>query len=124
VSACHWPDAPGAGTVVTIVVDDRSVDAGLAGHERFVQLKSDATLTKKGPARGRGSHLSARGVALARAVGAELGPIARVLTSTSPRAIETAIAMGLAVDETVELPSGYVPGEVDSMSSGPGRSPM
>jgi hypothetical protein len=28
------------------------------------------------------------------------------------RAIETAVAMGFAVDDTVELPSGYVPGEV------------
>ena len=31
----------------------------------------------------------------------------------TPRAIETAIAMGFAVDDTIELPSGYVPGEVD-----------
>jgi broad specificity phosphatase PhoE len=56
--------------------------------------------------------LSAQGVALARAVGAELGPIAYVVTSAAPRAIETAIAMGVAVDDTVDLPSGYVPGEV------------
>jgi hypothetical protein len=35
-----------------------------------------------------------------------------VLTSAAPRAIETAIAMGVAVDDTVDLPSGYVPGEV------------
>src|SRR5215211_5741433 len=69
-------------------------------------------VTKKGPARDRGSHLSAQGVALARAVGAELGPIAYVVTSAAPRAIETAIAMGVAVDDTVDLPSGYVPGEV------------
>jgi broad specificity phosphatase PhoE len=73
---------------------------------------------------GCGSHLSAQGIALARAMGAELGPIARVLTSTSPRAIETAIAMGLAVDETVDLPSGYVSGRWNSMSSGAGRSLM
>jgi broad specificity phosphatase PhoE len=71
------------------------------------------SLTKKGAARGRGSHLSAEGVALARGVGVELGPIAYVLTSTAPRAIETAIAMGLAVDDAVEMPSGYLPGEVD-----------
>jgi SAM-dependent methyltransferase len=31
---------------------------------------------------------------------------ARVVTSASPRAIETAVAMGFAVDDTVELPSG------------------
>jgi hypothetical protein len=36
-----------------------------------------------------------------------------VVTSASPRAFETAIAMGLAVDDTVDLPSGYVPGEVE-----------
>jgi broad specificity phosphatase PhoE len=69
--------------------------------------------TKKGTARGRGSHLSAEGVVLARTVGESLGPFAYVLASASPRAIETAVAMGFAVDDTVELPSGYVPGEVD-----------
>jgi broad specificity phosphatase PhoE len=69
--------------------------------------------TRKGAARGRGSHLSAGGVALARAVGASLGGFALVVTSASPRAVETAVAMGFAVDDTVELPSGYVAGEVD-----------
>jgi broad specificity phosphatase PhoE len=78
---------------------------------RWLEVRRHSA-TKQGPARGRGSHLSARGVALARAVGAELGPIAYVLTSTAPRAIETAVAMGVSVDDTVELPSGYVPGEV------------
>jgi broad specificity phosphatase PhoE len=70
------------------------------------------SLTRKGPDRGRGSHLSAEGVALARQVGGSLGPFARVVTSASPRAVETALAMGFAVDDTLELPSGYVPGEV------------
>jgi broad specificity phosphatase PhoE len=78
---------------------------------RWLEVRRHS-LTKKGPARERGSQLSAQGVALARAVGAELGPIAYVLTSAAPRAIETAIAMGVAVDDTVELPSSYVPGEV------------
>jgi hypothetical protein len=59
-----------------------------------------------------GGQVLEQGVALARAVGAELRPIAYVLTSAAPRAIETAIAMGVAVDDTVDLPSGYVPGEV------------
>jgi broad specificity phosphatase PhoE len=36
-----------------------------------------------------------------------------VVASASPRAIETAVAMGLAVDNTVDLPSGYLPGVVD-----------
>ena len=79
---------------------------------RWLEVRRHS-LTKKGAARDRGSHLSAEGVALARFVGASLGPFARVVTSTSPRAIETALAMGFAVDDTVELPSGDVPGEVE-----------
>ncbi|GAB4054185.1 phosphoglycerate mutase family protein [Catellatospora paridis] len=69
--------------------------------------------TKKDAARGRGSHLSGDGVAAARAAGEALGPVGYVLTSMSPRAMETAVAMGFAVDDTAEMPSGYVPGEVD-----------
>jgi broad specificity phosphatase PhoE len=79
---------------------------------RWLEVRRHS-LTKKGPARDRGSHLSAEGVALARIVGEALGPFALVVTSASPRAVETAIAMGFAVDDTLELPSGYVPGEVD-----------
>ena len=79
---------------------------------RWLEVRRHS-LTRKGPARGRGSHLSADGVVLARLVGESLGPFALVVTSASPRAIETAVAMGFAVDDTVELPSGYVPGEVD-----------
>jgi broad specificity phosphatase PhoE len=78
---------------------------------RWLEVRRHS-LTKKGPGRGRGSHLSADGVALARAVGAQLGPVAYVVTSDAPRAVETAIAMGLAVDDTVAMPSGYVPGQV------------
>jgi broad specificity phosphatase PhoE len=79
---------------------------------RWLEVRRHS-LTKKGAARGRGSQLSAEGVALARLVGALLGPFASVVTSASPRAIETAVAMGFAVDGTMELPSGYVPGEVE-----------
>src|SRR6266511_926934 len=79
---------------------------------RWLEVRRHS-LTRKDSARGRGSHLSAEGVALARLVGESLGPFASVVTSASPRAIETAVAMGFAVDDTVELPSGYVPGEVD-----------
>ena len=79
---------------------------------RWLEVRRHS-LTKKDSARGRGSHLSADGVALARLVGASLGPFGAVVTSASPRAIETAVAMGFAVDDTVELPSGYVLGEVD-----------
>jgi len=77
---------------------------------RWLEVRRHS-LTKKGAARGRGSHLSGPGVTLARAIGAGLGPVAYVVTSASPRAIETAIAMGFAVDDAVEFPSGYAPGE-------------
>jgi broad specificity phosphatase PhoE len=54
-----------------------------------------------------GDHLNQSGVILARLVGENLGPFDRVVTSTRPRALETAIAMGFAVDEQVELMSTY-----------------
>jgi broad specificity phosphatase PhoE len=54
-----------------------------------------------------GAHLSQRGVTLARRVGQDLGPFDRVVTSTLPRAFETAIAMGFAVDEQNKLMSTY-----------------
>ncbi len=52
-------------------------------------------------------HLTQEGVTLARLVGQNLGPFDRVVTSTVPRAFETAIAMGFAVDEQVDLLSTY-----------------
>ncbi|HXD11060.1 MAG TPA: phosphoglycerate mutase family protein [Anaerolineales bacterium] len=52
-----------------------------------------------------GEHLNQPGVTLARLVGQNLGPFDRVVTSTLPRAIETAIAMGFAVDELNETMS-------------------
>lgn len=70
------------------------------------------SLTKKGAMRGRGSHLSADGIALARSIGCGVGPYERVVTSSIPRAVETAVAMGFAVDDTMEMPSGYVSGEI------------
>ena len=54
-----------------------------------------------------GDHLNQAGVTLARRIGAGLGPFQRVVTSTVPRAFETAIAMGFAVDEEVKLISTY-----------------
>jgi broad specificity phosphatase PhoE len=54
-----------------------------------------------------GQHLSQQGVTLARQVGQDLGPFDHVVTSTAPRAFETAIAMGFAVDEQNELMSTY-----------------
>jgi broad specificity phosphatase PhoE len=79
---------------------------------RFLEVRRHS-LTRKGQDRGRGSDLSAEGVALARAVGADMGPAGYVLTSTMPRALETAVAMGYAVDDAVDVPSGYVAGEVE-----------
>ena len=51
---------------------------------------------------GQGQHLSQEGVDLARRVGATMGRFDRVVTSALPRAFETAIAMGFAVDEQLE----------------------
>ena len=52
-------------------------------------------------------HLNQTGVTLARLVGQNIGPFDRVVTSTLPRAFETAIAMGFAVDEQNELMNTY-----------------
>lgn len=49
-----------------------------------------------------GQHLTQAGVTLARRVGETIGPFDRVITSTVPRAFETALAMGFAVDEELE----------------------
>jgi len=46
-----------------------------------------------------GQRLSEEGIDLAEKVGDEIGPFAWVVTSTIPRAIETAVAMGYDVDE-------------------------
>jgi broad specificity phosphatase PhoE len=54
-----------------------------------------------------GEHLNQKGVSLARFAGNAIGPFERVYTSTLPRAFETAIAMGFAVDEQNELISAY-----------------
>ncbi len=54
-----------------------------------------------------GDHLNQSGVTLARLIGQNIGPFDRVVTSTFPRAYETAIAMGFAVDEQDELMSTY-----------------
>lgn len=50
-----------------------------------------------------GQHLTQAGVTLARRVGETIGPFDRVITSTVPRAFETALAMGFAVDEQLEI---------------------
>ncbi|HEY7118645.1 MAG TPA: hypothetical protein VH475_18790 [Tepidisphaeraceae bacterium] len=45
-------------------------------------------------------HLSQQGVLLARDVGRRMGPFERVVCSSAWRCVETACAMGFAVDET------------------------
>jgi broad specificity phosphatase PhoE len=52
-----------------------------------------------------GDHLNQSGVSLARRVGEGLGPFDYVVTSTLPRAFETALAMGFAVNGQIELMS-------------------
>ena len=62
--------------------------------------------TKQGAARGHGSHLSQAGVELARRIGATIGPFAYVAASREPRTLETALTMGFAVDELLDLDGG------------------
>src|SRR4051812_41754146 len=59
---------------------------------RYLEVRRHTMRTKPG------EHLSQAGVDLARRVGEGLGPFARVVTTRAPRAFETAIAMGYAVD--------------------------
>lgn len=54
-----------------------------------------------------GQHLSQFGVRLARRVGESCGAFAYVVTSTIPRAYETALAMGWAVHEQYALLNTY-----------------
>jgi broad specificity phosphatase PhoE len=54
-----------------------------------------------------GQNLSQPGVSLARLIGEEMGRFERVITSPLPRAYQTAIAMGFAVDATSELLATY-----------------
>ncbi len=63
---------------------------------RYVEVRRHSIRIKPG------DRLSQAGVDLARRVGQSMGPFQRVITSTLPRAYETAIAMGFAVDEQLE----------------------
>ena len=60
-------------------------------------------------------HLSQAGVDLARRVGASIGPFHRVVTSTITRTLETAIAMGFAVDEQLTVLGEIPPGVWDEV---------
>lgn len=58
-------------------------------------------------------HLNPEGVALARSVGQHIGPFDLVITSKLSRALETALAMGFAVNEQSTLMSSYGSYDVD-----------
>jgi broad specificity phosphatase PhoE len=73
---------------------------------RYLEVRRHS-FTKTGQDRDRGSRLTQEGVSAARTVGAGLGPISYVAVSEVPRTLETAIAMGLAVDDTLPLGSGF-----------------
>ncbi len=64
---------------------------------RYLELRRHTMRVKPG------QHLSQAGVDLARRVGMGRGPFQRVITSTVPRAFETAIAMGFAVDDEADI---------------------
>lgn len=68
---------------------------------KTIEVRRHSIRSKPGP------HLNQSGVSLARLVGENLGPFDRVVTSTLPRAFETAIAMGFAVDKQIELMSTH-----------------
>lgn len=78
---------------------------------RWLEVRRHA-FTAKGDRRGEGSELSSEGVRAARSVGEGIGEVAHVVTSRVRRTSETALAMGLAVDEIAEMASGYIAGEV------------
>jgi broad specificity phosphatase PhoE len=52
-------------------------------------------------------HISQEGINVARRVGEEMGPFDLVITSTLPRALETAIAMGFFVHQRLEIIESY-----------------
>lgn len=66
-----------------------------------------------------GQHLSQEGVYLARLVGKELGPFDLVVSSDLPRAIETAVAMGFAVDDVIAELGTNLPERLFSLISWP-----
>lgn len=72
---------------------------------RWLEIRRHS-LTKKGPARGSGSHLSQAGVDLAVRIGRRIGPVGYTAAGVVPRTLETALAMGYAVDELVDWDGG------------------
>ena len=68
---------------------------------KTIEIRRHSIRSKPGP------NLSQQGVSLARLVGEEMGKFNIVITSSLPRAYQTAIAMGYAVDETSELIASF-----------------
>ena len=66
-----------------------------------------------------GQNLSQDGVSLARLVGETSGPFDLVISSSYPRATQTAVAMGFAVDEVEEERGADVPDSVFAKFSWP-----
>jgi broad specificity phosphatase PhoE len=60
-----------------------------------------------------GVHVTQEGVELARRVGERLGPFDKVITSEIPRAIETAVAMGYAVNAVEPLLSSLLDADTE-----------
>lgn len=79
---------------------------------RFIEHRRHTMRTKPG------QHLSQAGIDLARGIGEGLAPFDQVLTSPIPRAYETSIAMGFAVDRQVELLSIMPEGKEVSWDAG------
>jgi len=77
---------------------------------RIIEIRRHS-FTKKGESRGKGSHLSAEGVIQARRERETLPAFDLVLTSQIPRTLETALAMGFAVDDQI-AGLGEIPLEV------------
>lgn len=65
-----------------------------------------------------GIHLSQEGIDLAKRIGSTMGPFRKVVTSTVPRAIETALVFGFTVDEMVEELSTLGPTIDEEIGSG------
>jgi broad specificity phosphatase PhoE len=63
---------------------------------KIIELRRHSIREKPSP------HLTQEGVDLASRVGSTLGEFHKVISSNSPRAIETAVAMGYAVDEVLD----------------------
>lgn len=67
-----------------------------------------------------GQNLSQAGVQLARQLGKDMTGFERVVTSPLPRAIQTAVAMGFAVNETADLLARFEQGLAIDGSAGGG----